>query len=134
MNRRNRAKRSPSATFDEWLWAAEYVLAEGNDKVVLCERGIRAFEKSDTLDIAAVPTVKESSHLPVLVFPSHAVTDDEIREAFSKAVQKRMMADVDYGFFLSGGGLVKSAEPQTVLRDSKLLARSSRSKSSRSWS
>jgi 3-deoxy-7-phosphoheptulonate synthase len=68
-------KRSPSATFDEWLWAAEYVLAEGNDQVVLCERGIRAFEKSDTLDIAAVPTIKETSHLPVVVFPSHAVTD-----------------------------------------------------------
>lgn len=68
-------KRSPSATFDEWLWAAEYVLAEGNEQVVLCERGIRAFEKSDTLDIAAVPTVKDASHLPVVVFPSHAVTD-----------------------------------------------------------
>lgn len=80
-------KRSPSATFDEWLWAAEYVLAEGNDKVVLCERGIRAFEKSDTLDIAAVPTVKESSHLPVLVFPSHAVTDRASVQALSLAAQ-----------------------------------------------
>jgi 3-deoxy-7-phosphoheptulonate synthase len=68
-------KRGPSATFDEWLWAAEYVLAEGNDQVVLCERGIRAFERTDTLDIAAVPAVKEKSHLPVVVFPSHAVSD-----------------------------------------------------------
>ena len=68
-------KRSPSATLDEWLWAAEYVLAEGNDKVVLCERGIRAFEKTDTLDISAVPAIQETSHLPVIVFPSHAVTD-----------------------------------------------------------
>lgn len=68
-------KRGPSATFDEWLWAAEYILAEGNPSVVMCERGIRAFEKSDTLDIAAVPKVQELSHLPVVVFPSHAVTD-----------------------------------------------------------
>ncbi len=68
-------KRSPSATLDEWLWAAEYVLAEGNGSVVLCERGIRAFERTDTLDISAVPSIQETSHLPVIVFPSHAVTD-----------------------------------------------------------
>jgi 3-deoxy-7-phosphoheptulonate synthase len=68
-------KRGPSATFDEWLWAAEYILAEGNENVLMCERGIRAFEKADTLDIAAVPKIKELSHLPVVVFPSHAVTD-----------------------------------------------------------
>ncbi len=68
-------KRGPSATLDEWLWAAEYVLAEGNPDVVLCERGIRAFEKTDTLDIAAVPSIQELSHLPVIVFPSHAVAD-----------------------------------------------------------
>lgn len=80
-------KRSPSATFDEWLWAAEYILAEGNEKVVLCERGIRAFEKSDTLDIAAVPSVKETSHLPVVVFPSHAVTDRSSIPALSLAAQ-----------------------------------------------
>jgi 3-deoxy-7-phosphoheptulonate synthase len=80
-------KRGPSATFDEWLWAAEYVLAEGNEHVVLCERGIRAFEKSDTLDIAAVPQVKETSHLPVVVFPSHAVTDRASIPALSLAAQ-----------------------------------------------
>lgn len=80
-------KRGPSATFDEWLWAAEYVLAEGNEQVVLCERGIRAFEKSDTLDIAAVPSVKETSHLPVVVFPSHAVTDRASIPALSLAAQ-----------------------------------------------
>ncbi len=68
-------KRGPSATFDEWLWAAEYILAEGNENVVMCERGIRAFEKTDTLDIAAVPKLQELSHLPVVVFPSHAVTE-----------------------------------------------------------
>lgn len=67
-------RRGPSATLDEWLWAAEYLLAEGNDQVVLVERGIRTFEHTDgdTLDIGAVPKVKESTHLPVLVDPSHA--------------------------------------------------------------
>jgi len=66
--------RGPSATIDEWLWSAEYVLAEGNDQVVMCERGIRTFEQStqNTLDISAVPVVKEKSHLPVIVDPSHA--------------------------------------------------------------
>lgn len=67
-------RRGPSATIDEWLWSAEYLLAEGNDQVVLVERGIRTFGSAttDTLDISSVPTVKELSHLPVLVDPSHA--------------------------------------------------------------
>lgn len=67
-------RRGPSATLDEWLWAAEYLLAEGNDQVVLVERGIRTFGAStaDTLDIAAVPSLKETTHLPVLVDPSHS--------------------------------------------------------------
>ena len=65
-------KRGPSATVDEWLWAAEYVLAEGNDQVVLCERGIRTFTDDDTLDISSVPIVKERTHLPVIVLPSHS--------------------------------------------------------------
>lgn len=67
-------RRGPSATIDEWLWAAEYLLAEGNNDVVLVERGIRTFGTSsnDTLDISSVPTLKEQSHLPILVDPSHA--------------------------------------------------------------
>lgn len=66
-------RRGPSATLDEWLWAAEYLLAEGNDQVVLVERGIRTFGTvgSDTLDIGAVPSLKETTHLPVMVDPSH---------------------------------------------------------------
>ncbi len=64
-------RRGPSATIDEWLWAAEYVLAEGNDQVVLVERGIRTFgDHGMTLDIGAIPMVKERSHLPVVVDPS----------------------------------------------------------------
>ena len=68
-------ERGGSATVDEWLWAAEYVLAEGNDQVVLCEAGIRTFEKSTraTLDLSAIPVLKEKSHLPVIVAPSAAV-------------------------------------------------------------
>ncbi len=67
-------KRGLSATFDEWLNAAEYILAEGNPNVVLCERGIRTFETAtrNTLDLAAVPVVRKKSHLPIIVDPSHA--------------------------------------------------------------
>lgn len=66
-------KRGPSATIEEWLLAAEYVLLAGNDRVALCERGIRSFERytRNTLDLAAVAAAKELSHLPVLVDPSH---------------------------------------------------------------
>ncbi len=70
-------KRGMSATIEEWLMAAEYIMAEGNQKVILCERGIRTFETStrNTLDLSAVPMVKRLSHLPVLVDPSHATGD-----------------------------------------------------------
>lgn len=67
-------KRGQSATLEEFLLAAEYVVAEGNPNVILCERGIRTFERytRNTLDIAAVPLLKQLSHLPVVVDPSHA--------------------------------------------------------------
>lgn len=67
-------KRGPSATVKEWLAAAEYILNGGNVSVVLCERGIKTFDNSlrNTLDIAAVALVKEMTHLPVIVDPSHA--------------------------------------------------------------
>jgi 3-deoxy-7-phosphoheptulonate synthase len=67
-------KRGAGATIEEWLMAAEYVLAEGNPNVVLCERGIRTFERATrhTLDLNAVALVRERTHLPVLVDPSHA--------------------------------------------------------------
>ncbi|MDR0382407.1 MAG: 3-deoxy-7-phosphoheptulonate synthase [Spirochaetaceae bacterium] len=68
-------KRGPSATIEEWLLSAEYLLAAGTKDVVLCERGIRTFETytRNTLDISAIPVVKALSHLPVIVDPSHAV-------------------------------------------------------------
>lgn len=68
-------KRGSSATIEEWLLAAEYILAEGNPNVILCERGIRTFEEytRNTLDLTAVPIIKHLSHLPVIVDPSHAI-------------------------------------------------------------
>lgn len=67
-------KRGLAATIDEWLNAAEYIISEGNPNVVLCERGIRTFETAtrNTLDLSAVPVIKEKSHLPIIVDPSHA--------------------------------------------------------------
>jgi 3-deoxy-7-phosphoheptulonate synthase len=67
-------KRGLSATIDEWLMSAEYLMAGGNRKVILCERGIRTFEQRsrNTLDLTAVPIVRQHSHLPVIADPSHA--------------------------------------------------------------
>jgi 3-deoxy-7-phosphoheptulonate synthase len=67
-------KRGMSATIDEFLLAAEHLMAAGNDQIVLCERGIRTFETSTraTLDISAVPVLRERTHLPIIVDPSHA--------------------------------------------------------------
>lgn len=67
-------KRGLSATYEEWLNASEYIMAEGNPNVVLCERGIRTFETGtrNTLDISAIPVIKSRSHLPIIVDPSHA--------------------------------------------------------------
>ena len=66
-------KRGPSATIEEWLLSAEYIMTGGNHEVILCERGIRTFENytRNTLDISAIPVIKKLSHLPILVDPSH---------------------------------------------------------------
>lgn len=80
-------KRGLSATIEEWLMAAEYIMAGGNEKVILCERGIRTFEKytRNTLDLSAILAVKELSHLPVIVDPSHAAGKWSMVEGLSKA-------------------------------------------------
>ncbi|MBC8532283.1 3-deoxy-7-phosphoheptulonate synthase [Gehongia tenuis] len=67
-------KRGLSSTIEEWLMSAEYIMAQGDSKVILCERGIRTFETytRNTLDLSAIPVVKRLSHLPVIVDPSHA--------------------------------------------------------------
>lgn len=80
-------KRAMSATIEELLMAAEYILAQGNEKIILCERGIRTFEKATrfTLDISAVPVIKKLSHLPVIVDPSHATGAWEYVGAVARA-------------------------------------------------
>jgi len=73
-------KRGPSATIREWLCAAEYILLEGNPNVILCERGLRTFEREtrNTLDLSSVAALRELTHLPVIVDPSHAAGRDEL--------------------------------------------------------
>lgn len=80
-------KRGLSATIEEWLMAAEYILSGGNYEVILCERGIRTFEPytRNTLDLSAVPLVKQLSHLPVIVDPSHGTGLSGLVPAMSKA-------------------------------------------------
>jgi 3-deoxy-7-phosphoheptulonate synthase len=80
-------KRGLAATIDELLMAAEYIVKEGNARVILCERGIRTFETAtrNTLDISAVPIIKQRSHLPVVVDPSHAAGKVELVEPLSLA-------------------------------------------------
>jgi 3-deoxy-7-phosphoheptulonate synthase len=80
-------KRGWSATLDELLYAAEYILQGGNDQVILCERGIRTFEPStrNTLDLSAVPALKTRSHLPVIVDPSHGTGHRWMVPPMSKA-------------------------------------------------
>lgn len=67
-------KRGLNATYEEWIMSAEYIMAGGNEQVILCERGIRTFEKytRNTLDLSAVPIIHEKTHLPIIVDPSHA--------------------------------------------------------------
>lgn len=85
-------KRGISNTIEEWLMSAEYIMSGGNSNVILCERGIRTFETAtrNTLDLSAVPVVKELSHLPVIVDPSHAT-------GYAKYVESMSLAAVAAG-------------------------------------
>ena len=80
-------KRGLCATIEEWLNAAEYIIAEGNPNVVLCERGIRTFETAtrNTLDISCVPVLKEKTHLPIIVDPSHSTGSYKYVPSMAKA-------------------------------------------------
>ena len=80
-------KRGLMSTIEELLLAAEYILSNGNTQVMLCERGIRSFERAtrNTLDISAVPVIKKNSHLPVIVDPSHATGNREFVPAAARA-------------------------------------------------
>lgn len=67
-------KRGLNATYEEWIMSAEYIMAAGNENVILCERGIRTFETytRNTLDLQSIPVLKKKTHLPVIIDPSHA--------------------------------------------------------------
>ncbi len=80
-------KRGFSATIKEWLMAAEYIMSKGNQKIILCERGVRTFETAtrNTLDLSAVPVLKQLTHLPVVVDPSHGVGKWDLVAPMSKA-------------------------------------------------
>ncbi|KKK35802.1 3-deoxy-7-phosphoheptulonate synthase [Salinicoccus sediminis] len=105
-------KRGLSATVEEFLYAAEYILAEGNPRVILCERGIRTYEKStrNTLDISAVPLLKQATHLPVMVDVTHSTGRKEIMAECAKAA---LAAGAD--------GIMAEVhpEPDAALSDSK---------------
>jgi 3-deoxy-7-phosphoheptulonate synthase len=105
-------KRGMSATIEEFLMAAEYILAEGNDQVILCERGIRTFEKytRNTLDLSAIPVIKRYSHLPIIIDPSHATGD-------SRYVESMAMAAVAAG--ADGLMIEVHNNPETALSDGK---------------
>jgi 3-deoxy-7-phosphoheptulonate synthase len=87
-------KRGLASTIEEWLMSAEYIMAEGNDNVVLCERGIRTFEPytRNTLDLSAIPVLKNLTHLPVVVDPSHATG---IREKVAPMARAAVAAGAD---------------------------------------
>jgi 3-deoxy-7-phosphoheptulonate synthase len=105
-------KRNPAATVKEWLLAAEYVLAGGNDQVVLCERGIRSYdpELRNTLDLAGMALARQLSHLPVIADPSHGTGRRDLIPAMSRAA---LAAGAD--------GLIIEVhpDPATALSDGK---------------
>ncbi len=80
-------KRGLANTMEEWIMSAEYIMASGNENVILCERGIRTFEKytRNTLDLSVVPIIKERTHLPIIIDPSHATGDWRLVESMSLA-------------------------------------------------
>ena len=103
-------KRGLSATIEEWLMAAEYIMHEGNSNVILCERGIRTFETAtrNTLDLSAIPLIKRMSHLPIIADPSHGTGHRYL-------VQPMALAAVAAG----ADGLIIEVhpEPDTALSD-----------------
>ena len=80
-------KRGLSATYEEWIMAAEYIMSYGNKNVILCERGIRTFEQytRNTLDLSVIPILKDKTHLPIIIDPSHATGDWKLVESMSLA-------------------------------------------------
>lgn len=87
-------KRGLAGTIEEWLMSAEYILSEGNEQVILCERGIRTFERytRNTLDLTAIPVIKKLTHLPIIIDPSHATG---LREKVSPMARAAIAAGAD---------------------------------------
>ena len=115
-------KRGLSATLDELLMAAEYILKEGNPNVMLCERGIRTFETAYrfTLDLMAVPVLKELSHLPVIVDPSHAAGRRDLVRPLSLAAAA-----------VGADGIIVEVHPEPGRGDLRRAAGAARPTSSR---
>jgi len=105
-------KRGMMTTIEEWLQAAEYILLEGNQNVVLCERGIRTFERAtrNTLDLAAIPVLRKETHLPIIVDPSHATG---VREFVAPMAKAAVAAGAD------GLMIETHPSPETALSDSQ---------------
>lgn len=103
-------KRGPAGTIDELLQSAEYVFANGNERILLCERGVRTYEKSyrNMLDINAVPVLKAKSHLPVIVDPSHAI-----------GIRRHVEAIALAGIMAGADGIIYEThpEPECALSD-----------------
>ena len=80
-------KRGLANTMEEWIMAAEYIMAGGNENVIMCERGIRTFETytRNTLDLSVIPIIKSKTHLPIIIDPSHATGDRKLVESMSLA-------------------------------------------------
>jgi hypothetical protein len=109
-------KRGPAASIEELLMAAEYIVREGNARVILCERGITTFEHATryTLDISAVPVLKNETHLPVIVDPSHAPGRRELVLPLARAGRcRRGRRDHRRGASAARGGALRrpSADP-----------------------
>ena len=131
-------KRGMCATIDEWLNAAEYIMSEGNPNVVLCERGIRTYETAtrNTLDLSAVPVLRERTHLPIIVDPSHATGNYKYIKPMSLATAAcgadglEIEVHSDPAHALSDGAqslnfehfddLMQSLKPYAALSDKKL--------------
>ena len=106
-------KRGPAATIQEFLLAAEHIMYNGNEKVILCERGVKSFDSAFTrnlLDISAVPVIKKYSHLPIIVDPSHGTGQRYLIEPMSKA-----------GLVVGADGIMVEVHhnPAKALRDGK---------------
>ncbi len=124
-------KRGMSATLEEFLMAAEYILKEGNEKIILCERGIRTFETSyrNTMDLNAVPMLKRLSHLPVIVDPSHGTGYDWMVPPLAKAAMAvgadGLLVEVHYepeSAICDGQQSLKPSDFENLMKELAMLA------------